>query len=497
MLEVCYTLVTGHAASPCEEVKQAVLPTQTFTKFGSLDPLNFYSRYVMPKITKAKLGKMDITYLSPKISALAIQLLNKNTGAPVTKTVNIGRSTYELRADDVMYVFALTPERALDVSVFKYVKLVGSDLKITNQVMKMDIDIPTPLPSKQPQQQKPVPMTVDDISSESESEDEDGELPDGESGEEEDGESGVEEDEEESAEEDEEEAEEEEPPLEDDEEATKEDEDEEATAEGPAEEEEEEAVDEEADDYYPNGEEGDEIEDESEDEEKPARKTTKRKAATAKKPKIPGTLGRGRKKAKYDKVYNYSELLRVEEWTDALAVRPMTEEAGVAKPRILVYNALVKHCNQTDLAARQMENSIYNFAVNTANKHYIFSDWDNQDYKIIYTNKAKSIICNLSDKFGVKNQDIPDVIKKTEPLNLASKQYYELNPTAWRSIQEDKIKIEQMKKQAVQLNVTDMFKCMRCFKRNCTYFELQTKSADEPMTIFVTCLECGKKWKQS
>ncbi len=500
MLEVCYTLVTGHTTNPCEEVKEPVLPTQTFTKFGSLDPPTFYSKYVMPKITKAKLGKIDIVYLSPKISALAIQLLNKNLSLPVTKTVNIGKNTYELRADDVMYVFALTPERALDVSVFKYVKLVGSDLKITNQVMKMDIDIPDPLPSN-PQQHKPVsatqPMTVDDISSESETEDDEGELPEGESGEEEEEES-AEEDEEGSAEEEDEVEEEEDPVLEEDEEVTKEDEDEETAVDGPAEqEEEEEAVDEEADDYYPGGEEGEEMEDESEDEEKPARKTAKRKAVTAKKPKIPGTLGRGRKKAKYDKVYNYSELLRIEDWTDALAVRPMTEEAGIAKPRVLVYNALVKHCNRTDLEARQIENSIYNFAVNTANKYYIFSDWDNQDYKIIYTNKAKSILCNLTDKFGVKNQDIPDVIKKTEPLNLASKQYYELNPTAWRSIQDDKIKIEQLKKQAVQLNVTDMFKCMRCFKRNCTYFELQTRSADEPMTIFVTCLECGKKWKQS
>jgi len=513
-----------------EEIKSPTLPTQTFTKFGSLDPLTFYSKYVMPKITKAKLGKMDIVYLSPRISALAIQLLNNNQALPCVKTVNIGKNTYELRADDVIYVFALTPERALNTSVFKYMKPVGSDLKITNQVpsilnykhialnssetlmptvMKMDIDISTPIPHKPLSKQNQVqPMTVDDISSGSESEDEapvDGDLPEVESGEESDSEVGevgsdIGEDEESEIEEEEESAEEEDveeedPVLEEDEEATKEDE--ETAADGPAEPEEEEAVDEEADDYYPGGEDGEEIEDESEDEEKPARKAVKRKAATAKKPKIPGTLGRGRKKAKYDKVYNYTELLRPEEWTDALAVRPMTEEAGVAKPRVIVYNALVKQCGRADLEARQIENSIYNFAVNTANKYYIFSDWDNQDYKIIYTNKAKSIICNLTDKFGVKNNEMGSIILKTGPLNLASKNYYELNPTQWRSIQDDKIKIEQLKKQAVLLNVTDMFKCMKCFKRNCTYFELQTRSADEPMTIFVTCLECGKKWKQS
>lgn len=498
MLEVCYTIVTGsNPGTGIEEIRESVLPTQTFTKFGSLDPLTFYSKYVMPKITKAKLGKMDIVYLSPKISALAILLLNKNLAASApAKTVNIGRNTYELRPDDVMYVFALTPDRALGASILKYVKPVnipqqqalgGTNLKITNTVMKMDIDLPHQAVPKSIKQQIAQPMTVDDISSGSESEEEVVSGDEAEESEVEEEESEVEEAEEE-----------EDPALEEDEEETKEDEDEETAADGPVEqEEEEEAVDEEADDYYPNGDEGEEIEDESEDEEKPAKKTTKRKAATAKKPKIPGTLGRGRKKAKYDKVYNYSELLRVEEWTDALATRPMTEEAGIAKPRVLVYNALMKHCNRSDLEARQIENSIYNFAVNTANKYYIFSDWDNQDYKIIYTNKAKSILCNMCDKFGVQNQDIPDVLQKTGPLHLATKNYYELNPTQWRSIQEDKIKIEQMKKQAVQLNVTDMFKCMRCFKRNCTYFELQTRSADEPMTIFVTCLECGKKWKQS
>ena len=42
---------------------------------------------------------------------------------------------------------------------------------------------------------------------------------------------------------------------------------------------------------------------------------------------------------------------------------------------------------------------------------------------------------------------------------------------------------------------TDQYKCGRCHKRECTYFQLQTRSADEPMTTFVTCLNCGKRWK--
>jgi transcription elongation factor S-II len=44
---------------------------------------------------------------------------------------------------------------------------------------------------------------------------------------------------------------------------------------------------------------------------------------------------------------------------------------------------------------------------------------------------------------------------------------------------------------------TDAFKCPRCKQRQCTYFQLQTRSADEPMTTFVTCVVCNNRWKVS
>ena len=42
---------------------------------------------------------------------------------------------------------------------------------------------------------------------------------------------------------------------------------------------------------------------------------------------------------------------------------------------------------------------------------------------------------------------------------------------------------------------TDEFHCRKCKKNLCTYYQLQTRSADEPMTTFVTCLSCGNNWK--
>ena len=42
---------------------------------------------------------------------------------------------------------------------------------------------------------------------------------------------------------------------------------------------------------------------------------------------------------------------------------------------------------------------------------------------------------------------------------------------------------------------TDEFTCFKCKKSRCTYYQLQTRSADEPMTTFVTCINCGNRWK--
>ena len=39
-------------------------------------------------------------------------------------------------------------------------------------------------------------------------------------------------------------------------------------------------------------------------------------------------------------------------------------------------------------------------------------------------------------------------------------------------------------------------KCRKCGSRSTSYYEVQTRSADEPMTQFITCLDCNNRWKQ-
>jgi transcription elongation factor S-II len=74
--------------------------------------------------------------------------------------------------------------------------------------------------------------------------------------------------------------------------------------------------------------------------------------------------------------------------------------------------------------------------------------------------------------------------------------YSELYPEQWGNMIEMAIKKEAKMLEVDKSAATDMFRCSKCGKRECTYYEMQTRSADEPMTQFIRCLNCGKQWRQ-
>ena len=68
-------------------------------------------------------------------------------------------------------------------------------------------------------------------------------------------------------------------------------------------------------------------------------------------------------------------------------------------------------------------------------------------------------------------------------------------PEKWEELVQNKIKRDNAKYNVDMEAATEEFMCYKCKKRKCTYYELQTRSADEPMTTFVSCLNCGNRWK--
>lgn len=139
----------------------------------------------------------------------------------------------------------------------------------------------------------------------------------------------------------------------------------------------------------------------------------------------------------------------------------------------------------------ELENYVVEYATKEATNHKIVVKWDNSSYVQLYLDRVRSIYLNLSNE-----KLISDLLnKEITPEILANMTHQEMNPEHWKDLIDKKRKRDANKYNNNAQASTDMFTCRKCKSKRCTYYELQTRSADEPATIFVTCLDCGKNWK--
>lgn len=140
--------------------------------------------------------------------------------------------------------------------------------------------------------------------------------------------------------------------------------------------------------------------------------------------------------------------------------------------------------------AKNIEIGIYNYSLKQAELRNVIKKWDNPYFVMIYERHLVSLLSNIN------NDDVKRMLKdkSIRPHELAFKTHQELKADRWNALIEAK-KIREENLYAPKLEAsTDNFTC-RCKSKKCTYFQLQTRSADEPMTTFVTCLDCGNRWK--
>jgi len=141
--------------------------------------------------------------------------------------------------------------------------------------------------------------------------------------------------------------------------------------------------------------------------------------------------------------------------------------------------------------ACNLEKAIFNYAIKEATQKKIIKKWENPYFKQLYVDRLRTIVNNL------KYEDIIQQLQTGElkPQVFAFMTHQEMNPSRWSSLIQQKMKRDASKFNTNIQASTDMFTCKKCRSKKCTYYELQTRSADEPATIFITCLDCGKHWK--
>lgn len=148
---------------------------------------------------------------------------------------------------------------------------------------------------------------------------------------------------------------------------------------------------------------------------------------------------------------------------------------------------------------KELETCILHVVSDQAAKETIDVDWSNRVFWNMYRNKCISIYENLSgtDSYVKNNENWLDKLKSKEisPKQFSEMSAFDLCPARWKDAIERMIEAE--KKLYSKKDIAGIFMwCSSCKKKSkCDYYQLQTRSADEPMTTFVTCLECDRRWK--
>lgn len=129
--------------------------------------------------------------------------------------------------------------------------------------------------------------------------------------------------------------------------------------------------------------------------------------------------------------------------------------------------------------------------------------------KQLYTNKARSLCFNLKKNALLRQQVLIGEIHADKLLKMPSellapsdvqqeraslvKGLQDSRRLDWEQANEDKInEMCGIDGDALQAS---LFTCGRCKSIKTTSTQKQTRSADEPMTVFVLCMNCGKRWK--
>jgi transcription elongation factor S-II len=146
--------------------------------------------------------------------------------------------------------------------------------------------------------------------------------------------------------------------------------------------------------------------------------------------------------------------------------------------------------NETTICLN-LEKGIYNYSIQEATTRSIVKKWDNSYFTQLYIDRLRSIYFNLKDE-SLRKRILEKSVKAHE---IAFMTHQIMCPLKWEKMLADK-KIRDENKYSTKIEAsTDSYTCRKCKSKECTYYQMQTRSADEPMTTFVTCIPCGNRWK--
>jgi len=147
---------------------------------------------------------------------------------------------------------------------------------------------------------------------------------------------------------------------------------------------------------------------------------------------------------------------------------------------------------KNDNYALNLEKGVFNWTLKECTQRKVIKKWDNLYFVEIYVEHLRSVYINLKNNAKLMDMLTSEQVKAHE---IAFMTHQEMNPDRWAALIDKKMKLDRNKYEINMEASTDTFTCRKCKSKKCTYTQAQTRSADEPMTTFVSCINCGNRWK--
>lgn len=180
--------------------------------------------------------------------------------------------------------------------------------------------------------------------------------------------------------------------------------------------------------------------------------------------------------------------------TPKLTSMVRSNDAARDRVREMLHEALSKVSGEADEEMADEVNACDPIRVAITVESVLFENWGSSGGS--QKAKYRSLMFNLKD---TKN---PDFRRKVLLGHVEAERLVNMSTAEMASNerQQENKKLEEKALFECQRGgpkeaTTDQFKCGRCGKRKTTYYQMQTRSADEPMTTYVTCVNCNNRWK--
>jgi len=166
--------------------------------------------------------------------------------------------------------------------------------------------------------------------------------------------------------------------------------------------------------------------------------------------------------------------------------------------RVYVTSQFVKN-GLDEKISRNLEVSVYNWTLKFMKTHNRFNEvhWENPCFCSFYKHRFISV------KRAVLHGGLIERIQAgtVRVRDVVSMGPCELEPNGLYKKAVDALKEREMMLLHAAARLTEgyegTFKCGKCKSMKTTYHQMQTRSADEPMTTYVLCSSCGNRWKFS